>query len=716
MNKSKVNLKIRLTLLLGFVISTCLANNTITGHVFSKETGEPLPYANIILQGTTIGTATDFDGKFILENIKEGTYFIIVSYSGYLSEEKQIKVSDDLELNFNLEETNYDINAVVITGTRTERALKDVPILTNVIGKNQIESTGASSILDALSLSLPNINFHGGVTGTSMQLAGLEGKYTVFLIDGEKISGETNGNIDYNRIRTADIERIEIVKGASGLLYGSNAIGGVVNIITKKPKQAVEATIGSRHSNFNQIDTDASIGLNIKKFSTKTTFYYNKTDGYDLTHDSIDNGRRTQEAFNSTSLNQKLEYRATEKLNFEATGNYYERERFDSDSIPMHNKDYDYSYNIKTTYRINTENTISAVWHSDKYITKVIEELLDDKETATYENTSSNARLSGTFKILNKNTLSTGIEYIQDKLYSNRIEGKTNQIYDVIAYAQDEYDVCSFFTAIAGLRFNVHSEYGFHAVPQISTMFKFSSMKFRAGYSMGYRSPSLKELYMEFIPVPGVIAIYGNKDLIPETAQYISLSAEYSKSFFNASVSLYQNNIKNMITEVQDLVDPVIWVYDNKDNVIVNGIDFILRAKLIYGFSLNASYSYTDSEDKTSGSQMLGTSKNNAALMLQYNLNEKKYNLGVNLKADYYGETPGEEMDEITGEITSKLYGAHTIWKLTTTHKVYSGVILTLGVDNIFDTLQKDNILTLNPGRRFFIGLRLNIHQLNNRN
>lgn len=706
------NKRTYLTLLLAFTFFRCISNNTLSGHVYSFENKKPLPFANIILQGTTIGAATDINGKFIIKNIKEGVYTVIVSYSGYLSEELQIEINKDIEIDFNLKETSYDINTVVVTGTRTEKSLKDVPILTNLISKSQIEKTGAINIQDALSLSLPNINFHSSVTGVSMQLAGLEAKYTVFLIDGEKISGETNGNIDYNRLKTADIERIEIIKGASGLLYGSNAIGGVVNIITKKPTQPFEASISTRYSKYNEFDSDASIGFIIKNFSSKTNISLNSTDGYDLTPESIN--EMTQEPFKSKSLKQKFEYKVSDKLNFEAAGNYYDRERFDSDLIPIHKKDYDYSYNIKSTYRMNTSNSFSAVWHSDKYITKDVEELFNDRETSTYENTYSNGRISGTFEILEKNTFSTGIEYIEDKLTTNRIEGETNQVSNTVFYAQNEFDFCKYFTAIAGLRANIHSEFGFHAVPQISTMYKFSSIKFRAGYSMGFRSPSIKELYMSFSPVP-VIEIYGNPDLMPETAQYYSFSAEYSKSFLNTSVSVYRNHIENMITEVQDLTDPKIWVYENINKVQVTGIDFNLRAKLKYGFSLNASYSYTDSEDKTSGSQMLGTSKNNAGLMIQHDWKRNKYNLTINLKANYYGKVPFEEMDDITGEVTSELFEAHTIWKLTTTHQIFSGIYIIAGIDNVFNSQELENILNLNPGRRFFAGLKLNIHKLNNK-
>ena len=205
-------LRTSLVLIFSLFITSSYANNTISGFVYSKNSGEPLPFANVILKGTTIGTATNIDGMFIIRDVKPGSYIVTASFSGYLSEEIEAEVIGDLELVFSLEETSYDINAVVVTGTRTEKTLKNVPVLTNVVSKRQIESTGATNISDALSLSLPNIRFNSSTAGggISMQLAGLEAKYTVFLIDGEKIAGETNGNIDYNRIRTADIERIEI--------------------------------------------------------------------------------------------------------------------------------------------------------------------------------------------------------------------------------------------------------------------------------------------------------------------------------------------------------------------------------------------------------------------------------------------------------------------------------------------------------------------------
>lgn len=712
MMKSIILALLLFTLSVSGISSKPLQGFQLSGYIINSAGGEPLAYANLVIKGSNKGAAADEKGYFSLTGMKAGNYSLLVSYSGFQTEEISLTITRDTLVTIQLKETNYNINAIVVTGTRTERALKDVPVLTNIIDRKAIENIGTNNIQDALNFSMPNINFSKSAAGMNMQLAGLEAKYTVFLIDGEKISGEINGNIDYNRIRTSDIERIEIIKGASGLLYGSNAIGGVVNIITKKPKQNFEASIGSRYSRFNTLDLDATAAFSKKKFSSKSNFYFNHTDGFDMTLDSP--YEMTQDAFTSKSFEQQFDYKVNDRLNVSYLIKYYDRERFDADLIPLHFKDYNLTSTLKSTLHFEENSSLYVVWNSDQYTTNTVEELFDNREKPSTINSRNNLRISGTFDKIKKNSLSGGLEFIDDKLFSDRIEGDEKSYQDYVLYLQDEYKICDFFTAIGGFRMNLHSVYDFHIIPQLTAMFTFSDLKIRGGYSMGYRSPGIKELYMNFTPVP-VVQLIGNPNLIPETSNYVSLSAEYSKSFFNGSVSFYRNSIKDMITEVQSLEDPKIWRYENIDSVLVNGLDLILRAQINTHLAINCSYSFTDSEDKTSGSQMLGTSRNNAGLMLQYYFNRKNYNLGVNLKSNYFGEIPYQEMDDYTGEVTSKVYGNHFIWNLTTTHKIYKAYELSLGVHNLFNHYELENVMNLNPGRRFFVGLRVNIHHLSHK-
>ena len=135
---------------------------------------------------------------------------------------------------------SVNMEDVVITATRTPLPLKKTPVITRVITARDLESRGVATIQEALENELAGVEFHQAGYGTSLSFQGLDARYVLFLGYGERLAGETYGNIDYARIPVSNIERIEIVRGASSVLYGSNAMGAVVNIITKMPQKQVE--------------------------------------------------------------------------------------------------------------------------------------------------------------------------------------------------------------------------------------------------------------------------------------------------------------------------------------------------------------------------------------------------------------------------------------------------------------------------------------------
>lgn len=198
---------------------------------------------------------------------------------------------------------------VVITATRTPLPLKQTPVITRVITARDMESRGVATIQEALENELAGVEFHQAGYGTSLSFQGLDARYVLFLINGERMAGETYGNIDYARIPVSNIDRIEIVRGASSVLYGSNAMGAVVNIITKMPQKQVEVnaslrygtpfqtnrdeTLGGTNTEAdistyrNKIDLpnlkgDVSVGFNTGKLQSLTTFSYRTVDAYKL--------------------------------------------------------------------------------------------------------------------------------------------------------------------------------------------------------------------------------------------------------------------------------------------------------------------------------------------------------------------------------------------------------------------------------------------------
>ena len=167
-----------------------------------------------------------------------------------------------------------------------------------------------------------------------------------------------------------------------------------------------------------------------------------------------------------------------------------------------------------------------------------------------------------------------------------------------------------------------------------------------------------------------------------------------------------------MITEVQDIYNPVIWTYKNIDDVKIKGVDFMLRAKLKYNLSISTSYSYTDSKDQSRSQQLIGVSKNSAIIILNYNYKKENYSANINIRAKFIDAQSFEEMDEVTGNTEIKYFDPHTLWKITLTQQIYKGFDFTLSVDNIFNYSEPQNITTLNPGRSLIAGINIYFHKI----
>ena len=684
-------------------------NNVLLRFLDSKNYN-PLVGVNVIIKGTTIGTISNNQGYAYLNNIPDKSLILRISHTGYTTIEEEIKSITDSTFTFYMEESVYDLNSVVITSTRTEKTLKNVPILTQVITSKQLETFHLNDINETLESYVPGIDFSKASFGTNMTMQGLDAKYILFLIDGERIAGETKGNIDYSLVNINDIERIEILKGASSSLYGSQAIGGVINIITKKVKYPFESSIYSQISKYKDLNSSGIIGFNSKNITSKTQFIFRRTDGYDLTPEEPYNN--TIDKFYNYSVSQTFTYNPIDALRINLKTKYYTRERFKPESwpIPVHQKYHDLNYQLKANYSFN-KGELDASWFSDTYKTFDVHELSDD-ETKTYSSKLNNARITGNYNLGQKQVITVGTEFFFESLYSERIKDTIKDISDLIFFTQDDIKITSKFNSILGFRINNHSTYGFHATPQLSFMYRLSPFILRASYSSGYKSPTLKELYMDYSPVP-IIYLHGNENLKPEISNYYSASIEYSKSNVNSYLSYYHNRIKNMIVEVNDLNSIEDWHYMNIDKkTIVNGLELTLYAKLKYGLSLNGIYNYNRTGIDTTNLQVWGIYTHSAVFTIVHEYKRKKYRLTTSINCKYLGDLFYHRVDEVTAERSGEIIPGHTIWRLVTLQQFIPGINIKLGIDNIFNFSEKEYFTGINPGRRFFAGINIDIHKI----
>ena len=691
---------------------TTIAQNIISGKI-TDNNNNSLTGANIIIKNTTIGTASDVDGNYKLANLKNGEYIIRVSFFGYETIEKPLALNgQNITMDFEMVETSIDLNAVVVTGTRTEKSLLNTPVLTQSISIQELQKKDVTDISQALEFTVPGIEFSSTAAGKSVTLQGIDAQYMLFMVDGERLAGDTYGDVDYSRINMADVERIEVVKGASSTLYGSNALGGVVNVITKTPLKKFELAASSRFSNYNTQNYQLRAGSKLGDFSSQLSVVYDKTDGYDLIEgDSY----RTQEKEDGVVLSEHIKYTPTESLLFEANASYMNKNRDNTSADLYDRKNKDFTYGAKATWFLNTKNDLRLSWNSDNY--ELLNKITPDSLVSDYDNLYNNARLLGNFKLASWNLLTVGSEYISENLTAprNSIEDKTNT--DYILFAQQDIQLGENANIIGGVRAHNNSQYGWHFTPQLSAMYKIWQLAFRGNYSMGYKTPSLKEKYMSFkIPAPGPpMFLVGYEDLKPEKSNYASLSTEYTRQGVSFSVSAYRNDITDMISENLDeyTVKPggiIEYAYRNYDHVLLKGIDIMLKTKIVKNLLFSGAATFSKKTNEITGEEFENARNFTGKGNLDYNFSRKTYNLDINLQGNLYGAKAINLMDETTHQLTKVELESFSLWRLTTTQTLKSNYYLRLGVDNIFDYNDPSGgYNTGTAGRTFFFGIGLNI-------
>ncbi len=270
---------------LGFGIGVNAQEKTdamLFGDVKSKTTGEHIPYANIVVKGTNLGTAADGTGHFKLAHLPLGKLTIVAHAIGYKSQEKQVVMERGKAVNlfFVLEEDVLEMERVVVTGTRTKHYIKDVPVRTEVITLREIENKNAFNIYEALE-GIPGVRVENQCqycNFTMVRLQGLGAEHTQILIDGQPVYSGLAAVYGLQQLGTVDIDQIEVIKGAGSALYGSSAVAGAINIITREPSfepsTKVDLQFGRYNTNRYSLSSslrneNGNIGLNI--FAQHTT-------------------------------------------------------------------------------------------------------------------------------------------------------------------------------------------------------------------------------------------------------------------------------------------------------------------------------------------------------------------------------------------------------------------------------------------------------------
>lgn len=641
------------------------------------------------------------------------------------------------------------LSEVIVTATRTVRQLSSLPLPVQLVSKKEIQSVNSLRLSDILNeqTGLITVPDFGG--GEGIQLQGLDSQYTLILVDGVPLVGRSAGTLDISRITVGNIKQIEIVKGASSSLYGSEALGGVINIITENPKQGFNGEINSRVGSFDTYDSSINLGYKNEKLAINAFVNSFLSGGYDLNDNDALNA---VEPFRNHTFNTKLIYNFSEKTNLFVSGRYYTQ-----------NQDYVASEEIKGESNINEWNThlklshtYSKKWSSyfEFYSTRYkADEYLNNPDASRYSESDYDQfmirpEIRATYNPTDKSAFIGGLGWNRETL--NRTDFSTQPEFDSpYAYLQFDTNPTEKINIILGARFDSHSEYESQFSPKAAIRYELSdklAVKGSVGY--GFKAPDFRQLYFDFTnstvgytvlgynavidkineldeqgQIANIVVSLSNfeNELRPENSISINVGADYNPtSKLKFSINAFRNNINDLI-DTRVIANKIngqnVFSYFNVNEVYTQGIEFNSTFKLNNQFKFSGGYQLLFAKDKEAerafenGEIFARLTPSSPSFQLEKNDYFGLYNRSrhmANVKVFY--EFPKWDLDaNIRGTYRSK-YGlfdtngnnyldnyddfvdGYTVWDIAINKTIYKNYQFGFGIDNLLGFTDTQNI------------------------
>lgn len=621
------------------------------------------------------------------------------------------------------------LDEVVVTGTRSPKKIKDVPIYTRVISSSAIQNSGNRSLVSILENEIPGLDFTSNAGVPNINMQGLGGNYVLVLVDGERIAGETRNNMDYALLHPDNIEKIEIVKGTSSTLYGSNAMAGVINIITKKNKKRFESTVSAVGGDYGYENYNGTVGIKRKNYSLQSNLFYKANGNYFLKDrnaekriyaDRVETDptlRTTEvEGGHSYSAEQKVAYTGIDKLNLTAKAGYFKRERYNAgvEGSVMHNLYSNFTTVLTSDYRWAEGQNVSVAYNFSDYRKYNFYHVVDITQR-DYLDKIQSFRIVSQNKLHADHELTSGLEYLEQSLDTYMFAG--NSSFDnssKSAFVQHDYKINTKLNLLSGLRLDKNSSYGEHLSPKIALKADFSdAWSLRTSYAGGFRSPSLKELYTNWDHL-GMFQIVGNPDLKPEKNSNLMTTLTYSQPKFRLALNAFYNKITDKIGLFQNSSFDTIQ-YRNFDRQKIYGAELNADLTILPKLTLQLGYSYVNDGLRENGHTISTTRPHSANLKLDYFIKRENYFISFNLAGRYRSRMDVFSQDD-NDEYYKIAYDAYSIWRFNALLRYKKYAEMNLAIDNLF-AYKSDvhNFYTpVTPGRMLQLGLTFYVDSLIN--
>ncbi|WP_270536348.1 TonB-dependent receptor plug domain-containing protein [Prevotella denticola] len=620
-----------------------------------------------------------------------------------------------------------EMEQVVVTGTRTPKLLANTPVLTKLITASDIAKADATNLRDLLQQVLPGVEFSYAMNQqVHMNFSGFGGQSMLILVDGERLAGETMDDVDFSRLCMDNVDHIEIVKGAASALYGSNAAGGVINIITKNGIRPFALNLNARLGRHHEQRYGLSWQQGAGRWSNLLTVNRNRSDNYDVHNGDNPVTRVVATIYGDATWNfkEQLSYRPSEKLSLTGRAGYFYRQLVRTSETPERYRDF--SGGLRGIWKPDTHNSLDLSYAFDQY-DKSDYQRITRLDIRDYSNVQNSLRLLYNHTFGSNDVLSLGADYMHDYLFNTNLEDRTRRQDSFDAFAQYDWNVSRQWEAVGALRYDYFSDGRISRLtPKVSVRYQpVRNLNFRASYGMGFRAPTLKEKYYNF-DMAGIWIVEGNPALKPEVSHNFNLSADYTHRHYNFTLAAYYNRIRDKIaTGAPFYKNPSDRIphlpYLNLDDYSVSGGEATAQARWPNGLTARLSYAYTHErlpKDKNSNAvnnQYIPARKHSMTGHIDWDRQfSTAYGLNIGLDGRFLSAVDNQEFVDyydISKGIRTIHYPAYALFKLSLVQRIGKAVKASVILDNLFNYKPEYYYLNcpLTDGTNLMVGLSVDV-------
>lgn len=660
---------------------------------------------------------------------------------------------------------SIELDPVVVTATRSEKTLERVPVPTSLITAEEIRERGAVRLSDVLAdqVGLALVEDHG----TGVQLQGFDAAYTLILIDGDPVIGRTAGTLDLDRLSVSDVERVEIVRGPSSSLYGSEALAGVINIITREPRERLGGSLSSRIQTHGTTSLTADAEMRGERTGFRFTADRYASDGYDL---SPGVPGLTAPGFTDYTLSSALTSRLSESTSLRVNGRLSLQDQ-QNEALVEHESqsilagDFasraDWSISPRIEHRFRPGLVLEGRLYSSRYRTNtwLTHEVTDERfSESEFDQQFHRAEAQVDALVASRHLVTLGAGVAAESVEADRIRGDRQHMTSGFGLVQHEFSPTPWIDVISSGRVDAHSAYGTHISPKIAALVRPTGhLRFRASVGSGFKAPTFQQLYLDFAnPTAGysvvgsvdaadalrdldaagqvvrfLTSLEGLEEVGPETSVAINLGFEVEPfAWLDGRVNLFHNEVSNLIETAPVAVKPngqSIYTYFNLNKIYTRGVEAEVAIRPLRSLRISTGYQLLDARDRdvlqaiddgllykrvdgrdrrvTRGEY--GGLMNRSRHMLNLQFAFERPGFSASVRGQYrsrYGF--GDLNGNLVLDDAREYVAGYWLWNVTLTRTLFRGISVQAGARNLFNQTEPAYVPSLS-GRLLHAGLQL---------